>query len=310
MGKHTSEISTLKTATWLALATAAISGVSNFVNKYAVTAVKDPVAFTTLKNALVAVFLVGLILAMKKKTEIASLDRKQWAALVAIGVIGGSIPFALFFTGLTQTSAINASLIHKTLFVWVILLAAPLLKERMSPLQWLGVAAIFGANLLVGGFAGFKFNGGELMILAATLFWAVENIIAKKALDGISSTTVAAARMVIGSLVLLPIAAWRGGLAGLVGMQPSHWGWTVLATALLAGYVLTWYAALKRAPASYVAALLVPATLVTNALSAIFVTHSFAGRQLVSAALWIAGSALVIAFARRLPTTAVQPANA
>jgi drug/metabolite transporter (DMT)-like permease len=294
----------------LALTAAAISGVSNFVNKFAVTAVKDPVAFTTLKNAIVAVFLVGLMLAMKKKAEIASLDRKQWAALSAIGVIGGSIPFALFFTGLTQTSAVNASLIHKTLFIWVILLAAPLLKEKMSSLQWLGVAAIFGANLLVGGFTGFKFNGGELMILAATLFWAVESVIAKATLGRISSTTVAAARMVLGSLVLLPIAAWRGGLPSLAGMQPSHWGWTLLTAALLAGYVLTWYAALKRAPASYVAALLVPATLVTNSLSAIFVTHSFTGPQLASAALWIAGSVLIIAFARRLPTTAIQPANA
>lgn len=300
----------LRTATWLALATAAISGVSNFANKYAVTAVKDAVSFTALKNAIVALFLVGLLLVLKKRAEIAALSRRQWAMLAAVGAIGGSIPFALFFAGLTHTSAVNAALIHKTLFVWVILLAAPLLKERLTPPQWLGAAAIFAANLIVGGFVGFKFNAGELMILAATLLWAIENVIAKKALAGVSSTTVAAARMTIGSLVLLPIAFWRGGLTGLTAMQPAHWGWTLVTAALLVGYVLTWYAALKRAPAGYVAALLVPATLVTNVLTAIFVTHAFAGRQMASAALWIIGSVLIIAFARRLPASSSEPAVA
>lgn len=296
-------------ATALALSAAVISGSANFLNKIAVTAVKDAVVFTSLKNALVGLVLVGLVLALKKLPEIRALNRGQWLKLLAVGVIGGSVPFALFFAGLTQTSAVNASLIHKTLFIWVILLAAPLLKEKMSPGQWLGVAAIFGANLLVGGFKGFRYNAGELMILGATLLWAVENVIAKMALKDVSSATVAAARMTIGSLVLLPIAAARGGLSAVMDMNAVNWSWALLSAAVLTAFVTVWYAALKRAPASYVATLLVPATLVTNVLSAAFITHSFAGMQWASVYLFAFGSFLVIYFSRsRRQHRAVSPA--
>ncbi|MEK7154146.1 MAG: DMT family transporter [Patescibacteria group bacterium] len=286
-------------ATVLALTTATISGTSNFLNKIAVTAVKDPIVFTTLKNAIVALFLVGVILGLKKWREIKSLNGGQFFKLLAIGIVGGSVPFALFFTGLTQTSAINASLIHKTLFIWVLLLGIPFLKERLTKWQWLGAAAIFGANLLVGGFKGFKYDAGELMILGATVLWAIENVVAKVALRDLSSSLVAGARMFIGSLILFSFVVWRGGASAVYTLNFEQWGWTMLTSILLLGYVLTWYAALKRAPATYVATLLVPATLVTNILSAVFATHAFSGRQAFSMALFLIGAILVVLFARK-----------
>ncbi len=299
----------MRAATILALAAAVISGTNNFLTKIAVTAVRDPLVYTTLKNAIVAVLLVGAVLAFRSRREIAALRRPALLKLLAVGAIGGSLPFALYFTGLARTSAINAAMIHKTLFIWVLLLAAPFLKERLTRLQWLGIAATFGANLVVGGFSGFRFDGGELMILAATVLWAVENVIAKKALEEVSSTLLAAARMGIGALILLPFALSRGGAAAVAVLGAAQWGWIVLTSVLLLGYVVAWYAALKRAPATYVTTLLVPATLVTNALTAAFVTHALPGRQLASAALLAAGAAFMIVAARR-PSAAPRPAAA
>lgn len=297
---------TIRYATMLAIATAVISGTNNFLTKIAVTAVKDPIVFTTLKNAAVAVFLVGLILIFKKWPEIVSLTKVQILKLLAIGAVGGSIPFALYFTGLSQTSAVNAALIHKTLFLWVLLLAIPILKERLTAGQWLGVAAIFAANLLVGGFTGFKYNFGELMILAATILWAIENIIAKIVLKDVSSMTVAAARMTIGSLLLLLLVFWQGKIQLVSGLSSAQWQWTLLTSVLLLGYVLSWYTALKYAPASYVAALLVPATLVTNILSAIFVTHSLTLAQISSSTLFIIGMLLMIFSAKKVASAVAQ----
>lgn len=306
---------TVRYATILALSTAVISGTNNFLTKIAVTSVKDPIVFTTLKNTLVAVLLLGIIFAARKFPEIISLNRQQWLKLTAIGAIGGSLPFILYFTGLTQTSALNAGLIHKTLFLWVALFAIPLLKERLTALQWTGIAAIFSANFVIGGFSGFKFNSGELMILTATLLWAVENIIAKYALRDISSLTVAAARMIFGSLILIAVTLWQGNGNVATNLSPEQWGWTILTGALLTGYVLCWYTALKYAPATYVATLLVPATLITNALSAIFITHAFTFELFMSALLFITGTALVIAFAKefiqnRIRQNALRPASA
>lgn len=285
-------------ATFFALATALISGFSNFLNKIAVAAVKDPVVFTTLKNTLAALFLVGLLLLLKKRREISSLSKNQILKLAAIGALGGSIPFALFFIGLAQTSALNAALIHKTLFLWVVLMAVPILKERMAAWQWVGVLAVFAANFLAGGFSGFKYNAGELMILAATILWAIENIIAKMVLKDLSSVVVASARMAIGSLILMLLVMWRGGGTAALHLNAAQWSWILVASALLFGYVLAWYTALKYAPAIYAAALLVPATLVTNMLSAIFITRSFTAMQFLSSFLFIAGAALVIFFAK------------
>lgn len=296
-------------ATLLALSTAAISGVSNFVAKISVTAVKDPIVFTTLKNGMVAILLIGAFLLLRRWRELQTFSKSQWLKLVAIGIVGGAIPFALFFTGLTYTSALNASLIHKTLFLWVLILAIPILKERMTAWQWAGVVLVAVANIFVGGFKGFKFNLGELMILGATILWAVENIIAKKALQNASSITVSSARMVLGSIVLLVFLAFRGSSVPVAQLSVVQWSWTLLSSALLSGYVITWYAALKRAPATYVATLLVPATLVTNALTAIFITHTFPLVQLLNGLSLTLGATLLIAFARR-PQQAQAPGQA
>lgn len=300
---------TLVTATFLALGTALISGVSNFIAKISVTVVKDPIVFTTLKNALVAVALVGIIISFRKWNELRSLTRQHWFKLVAIGVIGGSVPFALFFTGLTHTTALNAGLIHKSLFFWVLLLAMPILKERMTRWQWLGLGVVAVSNVLIGGFKGFKFNIGELMILGATLLWAVENIVAKIALKDLSSTIVAAARMVLGSAVLVAFVVLRGGGSAVAHLNATQWNWTLLSSVLLVGYVLTWYAALKRAPATYVAVLLVPATMLTNVLTAVFITHTFPTVQLMQALAVTAGTFLLIRFTRKtVPVSAIPNA--
>lgn len=290
-------------ATILALGTAFISGVSIFINKFAVTSISDPVLFSGFKNAIVAVFLVGIILAFKKRNEVRTLTKRQWKRLGLIGLIGGSLPFALFFAGLAMIPAVHATMIHKTLFIWVALLAAVFLRERLNPLQWLGVASLFAANIVIFGFSGFTGSTGEYMILGATLFWATENIIAKKALVDISSTIVASARMVFGSAFLLLFLTLTGRIAGLMDLTLASFAWTLLTALFLLGYVLTWYTALKYAPASYVAALLVPATLVTNVLSAIFVTGTLTEAQVLSGFLMILGAALMVLFTKHTATT-------
>ncbi|MDI6820801.1 MAG: DMT family transporter [Patescibacteria group bacterium] len=286
--------------TIFALSAALISGTNNFLTKIAVTAVKDPIVFTTFKNSIVAFLLLGIFLITKKWAEIKNASKKNITKLILIGVVGGSLPFALFFSGLTQTNAINASLIHKTLFLWVFIFAYPFLKERLSKLQILGATIIFAANFFIGGFTGFKFNTGEFMIIGATILWAIENIIAKKALQEFSSTTVAANRMILGSLILFAFLLARDGAAVFnLNLNESQWGWTILTSFLLFGFVSFWYGALKYAPATYVATLLVPATLVTNVLSAIFITKVFSLNDAISAALYVLGIILFVLFARK-----------
>src|SRR3989338_5782831 len=299
MNKHTMGYATL-----LVLGAALISGTNNFITKIGVTVVSDPVFFTTLKNIVTVVLLMGAVIMLRKWKEAATLTRKEWTQLGLIGVIGGAIPFALFFTGLSMTSALSGALIHKTLVFWVLLFAYPFLKERLSPLALLGVVAVFGANILLSGFKGFHIGTGELLIFAATILWAVENIIAKKTLARVSALFVASARMTIGSVLLLGFLAVSGRMVSVAGLDAAQWGVTLLTGALLFGYVLSWYTALKYAPATYVAALLVPATLVTNILTMVFITHTITGIQIASAALTAVGVGLLVVYGKKTASSA------
>jgi drug/metabolite transporter (DMT)-like permease len=301
--------SSYRTGILLALATAAISGVVNFVSKVSVTVVKDATVFTFLKNAIVGVLVIGLVVLFVKWKELKTLHRADWLKLVAIAVVGGSVPFLLFFNGLTQTTAVHASLIHKTLFVWVAALAWFSLKEKFTRWHFAAFALLLAGTFALGGLQGFHFGVGELMILGATLLWAVENVIAKKALANLSTLTVVAARMFLGSIVLLGVVIAQGKMSMVSVLTFDQWGWVILPSLLLFGYVLTWYSALKRAPATLVATLLVPATFITALLSGTFHKGPVTGQQWLSGALVVLGAALFIWASRRasLHVQAPQP---
>ena len=291
--------SNFKYGVQLALATAIFSGIANFVNKFAVSQA-DPLVFTTLKNILVAFFIIGVVIFARKFPKFRALSRGDIIRLLAIAIIGGSLPFYLFFSALKEVSAINASLIHKSLVVWVTLLAVPLLSERISPIQVGAIGLILSANLLIGGFQGFSLQGPELMILAATVFWAVENVIAKVTLRRVDPDIVVGARMGIGSFILLSALVLSGKTTQLFAFTPQQFGFTLLTSFLLFGYVSTWYRALRVAPVTLTATVLTSATLVTNLLSAAFVTHTFGLFQFAELVFVIAGLWFFLLAARSL----------
>jgi drug/metabolite transporter (DMT)-like permease len=253
----------------LATGAALISGLAIYLNAFAVKQLPDAAVYTTLKNAIAAFVLMTVAVGLGAVRDVRAIDRRHWPAIFAVGVIGGSVPFILFFTGLAQASAPSAAFIQKTLFVWVALLAVPFLGER------LGVASVIGLGILLVGQAfvlppaGIRWGMGETLILGATLFWAAETILVKRLLGSIPSNVMAVLRMGIGLVVLAGYLALTGKLGVVAGLGATQWAWVVLTGLVLAGYVGTWFAALKRAPASVVASVLVLGAVVTGALTAI-----------------------------------------
>lgn len=274
-----------------AVLTTIISGISIFVNKFAVSAIKPPLVFTMSKNIMVGLLILAIIIVSKRWQLVKKLRKNEVKNLLLIGLIGGSIPFYLFFEGLSQTSAINSNLIHKSLVFWVTLLSIKFLKEKLSFKQILAVLILFSSNLIIGGFEGFEFNKGELMILAATLFWAVENIIAKKTLKTVDPDIVTGARMGLGSLVLFVLALIKyPGFVGKINLDGTQLFWLIFTCITLLGYVMTWYRALKYEKASTVTAILVGATIVTNLLSAIFISKTWTMDMGIQTSLIILGT--------------------
>jgi drug/metabolite transporter (DMT)-like permease len=259
------------TGVLLAFATACISGVAIWVNGHAVSHFADASVYTTAKNAVAGVLLLVLALSWPARLEPAPTPiagRRRVLGLAAVAVVGGSVPFVLFFEGLQRAQATQASFIQKTLVVWVVLLAVPLLKERVRWPHLVAIAfLVAGQAWLVGSAGRIAFGGGEAMILAATLLWAVEIVLVKRLLTGISPRLLAAARMGLGTALLVGWLGVSGQAGALVSLDATQWRWIVLTGLLLTGYVATWYAALARAYAIDVTAVLVFGAVVTAALA-------------------------------------------
>ena len=256
-----------RTGIYLALGTALISGVSVFLNGFAVRQFPDPATFTTLKNAVAAVILVGALLALGGVPR--SLGTRRWLGLAVLGLIGGSVPFLLFFTGLAQATAPAAAVIHKTLFIWVALLAVVLLRERLGAWQIGALGVLLVATLMVQPPTGVSWGGGESLIALATGFWAVETIVARRLLASVPPLVAGAGRMGFGLVLLVGYLAVTGRLDVIAQLSPMHWAWVLGTGVLLAGYVATWYGALQRAPAATVAAVLTLGAPITAGLSAV-----------------------------------------
>lgn len=255
----------------LAMITALISGVAVFFNRFAVKAVGDPLVFTTVKN--LGVGLVAGLWLLNKKTKWGEITKKDWLKLVAIGVIGGSLPFYLFFKGLMIAESARAALLHKTLIFWVAMWAVPVLKEKISLKQLGALGLIFGSNFVIGGLGRWSWGIGEWMILGATILWAIENVIAKITLKQVQVDVVVGARMILGSVLLLLATVTTGKLNLIFKLSGAQWGMVLVTVGLLTGYVVSWYRALKIAPVTLVASVLSLGAVVTNVLSSIFITH-------------------------------------
>ena len=265
-----------RTGVLLAAVTALISGIAIFINGYGVRAwaeVADATTYTTLKNAgaamiLVAAALVALFRGGKDQID-RSLIRGHWRGLAVIAVVGGSVPFVLFFEGLARATSPDAAFIHKTLVVWVAIMAVAFLRERVGPFHLVAIVIlVVGQVALTGGIQLLEMGEGEALILAATLLWAVETIIAKRVLIAVPSLVVGVARMLGGAVILVAFATASGALSRLESIGPEHILWIVATAVTLAAYVATWYSALARAQAIDVTAVLVAGAIVTAILDA------------------------------------------
>ncbi|WP_395729274.1 DMT family transporter [Nakamurella sp.] len=292
----------------LALLTAVISGVAIFLNAYGVRAVGNATVYTTAKNVVAALVLIAVTTAGRGRGLAVTRPRGpvQWWGLVAVGVIGGSVPFVLFFEGLARASSTQAAFLNKTLVLWVALLAVVVLKERLLPWHWVAIGLLLVGQAGLSGGVGPTLGSGELLILAATLLWAIEVVIAKRLLGGLSSWTVGLARMGFGSAALVGWLLVTGSGGALLTLDAAQWGWVLLTGLVLAGYVATWFAALARAQAVDVTAVLVLAALITAGLNAV-VNGTPLAPQLGWLLVLLAGGTLIGALAwRRAPRE--QPA--
>jgi len=281
------------------LGTAIISGVSIFINKFGVKGI-DAYLFTGAKNVIVAIFLFSLILLAMDFKKLKAMSKKDIGKLFLIGLFGGSIPFLLFFKGLQITSAAQGTFIHKTMFLWVGILALIFLKEKLNKGILIGAVLLLTGNFLLLKLNNFVFATGDLLILAATLFWSVETIISKNALKNLDSKVVAFGRMFFGSLLIIVFLGVTGKLVLVTTLTSAHFLWILVTSIFLLGYVFTWYSGLKHIKAGVATSILLLGSVITTVLNLAFADAVIVPSQVIGMILLVIGSTCVIWFSEIL----------
>jgi len=253
----------------LILATAIISGVAIFVNKkFGVNGI-DPYIFTSLKSVIVALMITASLVMARDKNLLKQPSSKQWIQLVlGVGLIGGAIPFLLFFKGLSLTSAAHAAFIHKiAMAIFIFILAVPFLKEKISQRLWIGIIILTFSNIFLLILSNPKINlSGFFFILAATVFWAGENVLSKHLLKSLPSRVIIWARMTFGSIFIVFFLLATGQVHLVASLNLPQIGWTFVSAMILCAYVTTWYTGLKYVKISVAATILMIGSAITSIL--------------------------------------------
>ncbi len=253
----------------LVLLTAVISGLSTFVNAYAVQGTNSD-AFVTLRNLAVAGLLLPIAL-VAGQLKLKSLRRVDWLRLVVIGVVGGAVPFLLFFRGLELATAAGgaatASFGYRTLFLMATLLGVVALRERLQGPVLLAAALLLVGNGLLLSLGAPIWTDGSAYVLAATGLWAIEYTVSKRTLRDLPSTTVGLGRMGFGAGALAVYLSLTAQWSAVGGFTAAQWGWVGISAALLLGFVLSWYGGLKRVEVGRATSVLVLGFPITWALT-------------------------------------------
>jgi drug/metabolite transporter (DMT)-like permease len=156
-----------------------------------------PIVFVALRYTLACPFLLVVTLQHKRKQTVEDV-KNNWKILLVAGLSGPFISQILQYIGLELTTASDALLLLNLTPIFVVILAAPVLNEKITIEKVVGlVLATIGAMFIVMNTvpesATFDFWRilGNLIVIVSTFFFAINGIagkIAIKSVDAVSTT--------------------------------------------------------------------------------------------------------------------------
>lgn len=283
--------------TLLAILTAVVSGVAIFANKIFITGL-DPALFTAVRALIVG--LIFLLFSFASGAFRPRSVRIPWGWLFLVGVIGGGLAFLLFFSGLQMTTSGRAAFLHKTLPLWVAALAAGFLKERITRKQVIAMALMFAGTFMILGAsvpASELWSNpliGDFLVVIATIFWAIENVVARRLLrEGESNFIVSFGRMFFGALFLFGVLGLTGNIGQLALLNASQITNLLISSGLLLMYVFFYYWSLRYINVSKAATILLAAPVITVLLGYTYIGEPVTALQLGGSAAILVGGVLI-----------------
>lgn len=147
-----------------------------------------------------------------KKT---TFQRKDFLRVLVVSIAGAVIAPLLFFYGLHLTSASNTAVLSNVEIVFTVVIAILFFKEKINRVGYLGLSMVtIGAMVvtstpeLTGSFT--TLDIGSLMVIGASLFWAIDNNVSKVITKRVDVLKIAQFKSGIGGTVLLGVVFATG----------------------------------------------------------------------------------------------------
>ena len=257
--------------------------------------------------------LLVFLIASGKVKKLFQLSRNDTLISLGLGVFGFFLYQILTFSALARIPAsVNAVLVSNNV-VFIVLLAALILKERVRPLSIIGIVlAIFGVVLVTfnKGFSISNGSGGIDLLgcgfsLLAALSAAIYSVVGKRILKSNDPLIVAALAMFSGAVLLIILTTFTVGFSGLLLA-----GWpTILLTVFLGLTMISvayplWFICLKKFPASEISIYIYLTPVFAVILSLIILQERFSWLFWVGGAFILAGIIVTNRFASGSSTPA------
>jgi len=215
--------------------------------------------------------------------------------LIAVGGALFAADLVLWNSGLLLTSAATATLLANNAPIWVGLGALIFFRERLASTFWVGLAlSLFGMALIMGmdALRAVSFNRGDLLSIAASVFYAAYLLTTQKARMASDTLTFMTISVASGAALLWLVNLCLG--LPLLGYGPRTW-WALVGLALFS-HLLGWLAinyALGHLKASSVSVSLLGQAVVTALLSIPILGETIGMTQIVGGGLVLGGIYLV-----------------
>ncbi len=204
-------------------------------------------SFTPFQVAFWRFFPAGVLLLVyvRAQGKLPKIERRDIPAFFLIGFLGIFLAYAVFYTGVQQTAAADASLVNACEPLLISFFAVVFLKERMARGQWAGMLIGIAGVLLIAGQA-----WGGMIALLGMMIECGGSIVGKHLVGRYPWAFTLSMELTIGSAFLAPFALWdtlrhpalptSGALNGLLYLS-------LVCTVFCFG---VWYRSLTRFPVS------------------------------------------------------------
>lgn len=192
-------------------------------------AVRDDIApgVATVGRLLIALAVLAPLVWRDLLPRLRTFSARDWRLFALLGFTGGGVHLSMQWLGLHYTTATSGTLFLSTTPIFILLLASPLLGERIVPRQWAGVLASFlgVATIASGGdprvLATLRFNVGDLLAVASMAMWALYTVVLRLRRDALDTAQSIFMVCAIGLVCMLPWLAWDLAHGASVSLSPA-----------------------------------------------------------------------------------------